>query len=319
MNTISYLESKVLNGGAITFEESIELSKVDDINSLLEASLKIKLKFKPSSACLCTVVNAKSGSCSENCKYCAQSVYYSTGIEEFELLSTEEILKKAKYNESKGATSFSMVVSGKGLNYNELEQLIDTVRTLKQETKLELCASLGIMSYDKLVQLKEVGLSSYHHNLQTSRNYFNQIINTHSYDDRINTIKAAQEAGLKICSGGIIGLGETMMDRLDLAFQVKDLGINCIPINCLIPIKGTPLENVQPISKEDILKTVALFRFINPNSNILWAAGRDYLKGYEILGFKAGFSAIITGNMLTTGGHQITEDLAMLNKLSSIV
>ena len=299
------------------------LKPTDDLNFLLTTPLEklqagaalIQEKFFGKHIDLCTIINGKSGRCSEDCKYCAQSARHHTGIDEYDFLPTEEILKVALANEKAGVNRFAIVTSGRKLDGKNFERAIDTYKVLRAALKIDLCASHGILSAEQLQRLKAAGVNRYHHNLETSRRFFPQICTTHTYDDRIKTIKFAQKIGLKVCSGGIIGMGETWQDRIDLAFELAVLEIKSIPINILTAIKGTALENLPRLSAEEILRTVAIFRYINPTANIRLAAGRKFLPDNGAAAFLHGASAAITGNMLTTTNINLQTDLKLLREL----
>ena len=263
----------------------------------------------------CTIINARSGRCGENCKYCAQAACHHTDCEEYGFLSKEEIMKVAKADQDAGANRFSLVTSGRALTGKDFEKALDTYQEMHKTLTIDLCASHGILSQEQFHRLVQTGVTSYHHNIETSRRYFPQICTSHTYDDRIRTIKAAQAEGLCVCSGGIIGMGETWQDRLDMAFELQGLGIESIPINALMPIPGTGMEGRPSLPPEDILRTIAIFRFINPTANIRLAAGRKLLPDNGKSALLTGASASITGNMLTTSGTTIAEDMEMLAEL----
>ena len=300
-----------------------ERLKVDDTDFLLDAELEdierganlIQQHFCGKHIDLCTIINGKSGHCGENCKYCAQSACHNTGVEVYDFLPAEKILSVALENEKAGVNRFSIVTSGRALSGKDFDKAIDAYKLLKQNLKIDLCASHGILNAEQFKILREVGVTSYHHNIETSRNFFPQICTSHTFDDRIKTIKLAQAAGLNVCSGGIIGMGETWRDRIEMAFELANLKIMSIPINALMAVKGTALENLPPLKPEEILRTIAIFRFINPASNIRLAAGRKLLPDKGASAFLNGASASITGNMLTTSGTTIKGDLEILKSL----
>ena len=263
----------------------------------------------------CTIINARSGRCGENCKYCAQAACHHTDCEEYGFLPKEEIMKVAKADQDAGANRFSLVTSGRALTGKDFEKALDTYQEMHKTLTIDLCASHGILSQEQFHRLVQTGVTSYHHNIETSRRYFPQICTSHTYDDRIRTIKAAQAEGLCVCSGGIIGMGETWQDRLDMAFELQGLGIESIPINALMPIPGTGMEGRPSLPPDDILRTIAIFRFINPTANIRLAAGRKLLPDNGKSALLTGASASITGNMLTTSGTTIAEDMEMLAEL----
>lgn len=230
-------------------------------------------------------------------------------------MDEDTIVKEAKQNESEGVNRFAIVTSGRALSGDEFEKAIKVFKRLHKECKIELCASMGFLTEEQFQRLHNAGVSRYHDNLESSRKYFPNICTTHSFEGKIETIKKAQKAGLSVCSGGIIGMGESMTDRIDMAIELKELGIKSIPINVLMAIKGTALENMPALKDDEILRTIAIFRYINPDANIRLAGGRKLLKENGIEAFKSGASAAITGNMLTTTGSTIENDKQMLTKL----
>ena len=317
------LKEKVLNGYQISYDEAMKLTTIDDndedtLELLFNSANDIRENFCGNYFDLCTIMNAKSGQCSEDCKYCAQSSHFKTGVQVFGLIKKEAALEEARRNESEGAHRFSLVTSGKGLKGNELElfKLEEIYNYVRENTdKLELCASHGICTKEALQRLKDAGVITYHHNLETSRRFYGEICTSHTYDDRVNTIKNAKAVGLDVCSGGIFGMGETMQDRIDMAFDLRELDIYSIPINVLTPIKGTPLENVTPITPIEVLKVIAIYRFILPKSYIRYGAGRIRLGEYALKGYRAGVNATLTGNFLTTTGTTINEDTKMIRDI----
>jgi len=315
---IKSIEENVLGGQAISFDEAMKLAdieKKEDIEELCNSANRVRQFFCGVEVDLCTIMNAKSGRCTEDCKFCAQSAFYKTNVEEYELVSKEAVLKLAGENEKEGVNRFSLVTSGRGPTVSDFEKILDIYEELNREMKIDLCASLGILGYEQLLRLRETGITMYHHNLETSREYYEKICTTHSYDERINTINAAKKAGMFICSGGIIGLGESLRDRINLAFQLRDLGVKSIPVNVLNPIKGTPLEKAESLSQEEILKTIAIIRFVNPKALIRLAGGRNLIDEYGKNCFNAGVNATITGNYLTTSGNKICDDKKMISDL----
>lgn len=314
---IRKLMDKILSDEKITKDEALALAemKEEDLELLFKAANEIREHFLGNQVNLCSIINAKSGSCSEDCKFCAQSGHYQTNIVSYPLIDGEIAVKNAKQAEHEGVHHFSLVTSGKGISSKDFSSVLNIYQKLKTETKIKLCASLGIISYEKAKALQEIGVTTYHHNLETSRNFYANICTTHTYDQRIETIVHAKKAGLNVCSGGIIGLGETMEDRIDMALDLQKLKINSVPINILVPIEGTPLANQKPLSPNEILKTIAIFRFILPKAHIRYAGGRMLLGEYQAKGLKAGISAILVGNYLTTAGSSINRDKLMLEEL----
>ena len=267
----------------------------------------------------CSIVNAKSGRCSEDCKYCAQSVHHNTDISEYPLLSRDEILKAAKIAKDDGAQRFSIVTSGNSLNEKELELVASVTSEIKQSTGLSVCGSLGSLSTNALNQLHNAGMSRYHHNIETSSRFYPSIVSTHNFQDRIDTIQRAQDIGMEVCSGGILGLGETWEDRIDMAVLLKELKVDAIPLNFLIPIEGTALESQKPINPVDAIKSIALFRIIVEDIHIKIIAGREtILKDFQAMGFMAGANGMMVGGYLTVGGRSAEEDKALTASILDI-
>ena len=309
------IAERIIDGERLKPDEDLKFLLTTPLEQLQEGARLIQSHFCGRHIDLCTIINGKSGRCGEDCKYCAQSAKHHTGVDEYDFLPTEKILEVALADERAGVNRFSIVTSGRALDGKSFERAIDAYKVLHARLKLELCASHGILTAEQLQRLRAAGVKRYHHNLETSRRFFPHICTTHTYDERIKTIKLARAAGLEVCSGGIIGMGETWQDRIDLAFEVAALEIKSIPINILNPIKGTPLENLPRLKSEDILRTIAIFRYINPTANIRLAAGRKFLPDNGASAFLHGASAAITGNMLTTLNTNIRADLKLLNEL----
>lgn len=262
---------------------------------------------------LCAITNAKSGGCPEDCSFCAQSFRSGRKTEVYPLKSPEKLLEDAKNAEKSGAQRFSIVSSGNKLNAQELESVLQAVKLIKSRTGLEVCVSPGALTPESAGRLKESGVSRIHHNLESSERFFGHICTTHSYADRIRTVRIAREAGLEVCSGGIIGLGESMEDRIQLAFTLRELDVDAVPINILDPVPGTPLENAPPLPAMEILKTLALFRLILPGKNLRLAGGRERnLRDLQAMALFCGADGLMLGNYLTTEGRSPEQDLQMI-------
>lgn len=294
------LADEIIGGRRITREDDLNMFLTCDLKELCQGADKIREAFVGEKVDLCSIINGRSGRCPEDCKYCAQSVHNHTACEIYDFLPEEKILEACKMNESEGVNRFAIVTAGRALSGEEFEKAIHAYETMKKECKIDLCASMGFLTKEQLHRLHEAGVTSYHHNIETSRRNFPNICTTHTYDMKIETLKMVKEEGMCACSGGIIGMGETWEDRLDMAISLAELGIDSIPINALMPIKGTPLENQEQLTEDDILRTIAFFRYINPDANIRLAAGRALLANDGETAFESGASATITGNMLTT-------------------
>ncbi|MBW2038335.1 MAG: biotin synthase BioB [Deltaproteobacteria bacterium] len=283
---------------------------------LLYGACRIRGHFKGNGVKLCAIVNAKSGRCPEDCAFCAQSAHHKTQIEVYPLMDPRQILQKAQEAEHMGARRFSVVTSGKSPGGGEMGKVVQALRLMREETGLVLCASLGIITQQAAHQLKEAGLRCYHHNLETASSFFLKICTTHGYEEDLDTLRWAKEAGLEVCSGGILGLGESAEQRLDLAFTLQEIGVDSVALNFLHPIPGTPLEGTKPLPPLEILKSVALFRFILPDKDIRICGGREFgLCDLHPLVFWAGANGIMIGNYLTTRGRDHRADLRMIQDL----
>ncbi len=306
------LTDDILNGRRLQRRDDVSFLLNEELDTLCRCADKIKEHFCGNKVSLCTIVNGRSGRCSEDCKYCAQSAHHSTGLQEYGFLDADTLVNDCKKNEQEGIHRYSIVTSGRTLEGNDLKTALSAYKKMKETCNVSLCAAHGFLSEDALIALKEVGVTRCHANIETSRRNFPNICTTHTYDDKIRYIKAVQKAGLSVCSGGIIGMGETWEDRIDMALSLAELGVNSIPINVLIPIPGTPFQNILRLSEEDILKTLAIFRFFNPTAEIRLAAGRSLMAHSGEKAFFSGANATITGNLLTTSGNNIQQDIKML-------
>lgn len=264
----------------------------------------------------CSIINAKSGKCPENCKWCSQSAHNNSVVEIYDILSKEECLKLAKHNEDQGVKRFSLVTSGKRLTKNEVKKICNIIEHIRENSNISICVSLGLLSLEDMRDLLNAGATRYHCNLETAPSYFPKLCTTHTTDDKIETLESAKDAGLDICSGGIIGMGEGFRERIELALTLKSLDVKSVPINLLNPIKGTPLENQPAMSSEDFLRTIAIFRIILPDAYLRFAGGRTLLsKATMEKAMEIGINAAIVGDMLTTIGCNISEDKALIKKM----
>ena len=314
MSLVNDLEKRVMGGGSCTRDELLGLA-LEPVEELCEAANRIRKRFCGDVFDLCTIINGRSGRCSENCKYCAQSSHYTTPVDEYSLLGTDVLLEGAKYNEARGVLRYSIVTSGKRLTDGDVDSLCQSYATIAAECGIGLCASHGLLSLEHCRKLKEAGVMRYHNNMETSRRNFPNVCTTHTYDDKVQTIRWAIEAGLEVCSGGIMGLGESMEDRIDMFMDIASLGIKSIPVNFLQPIPGTPYEDLNPMKEEEKLRVLALVRFIIPEGAVRVAAGRNTMEGEGKRAFLSGANAAISGDMLTTAGVSIKNDIAMLEEL----
>lgn len=312
---VQELKEKILHGELISREEAIRLADAP-LKELTEAADEIRTKMCGDGFDLCTIINGKCGRCSEDCKYCAQSAHYHTSCtESYPLLSTEELLEGARHNAAQGVLRYSIVTSGKRLSDREVDQVCESIRTIKSQVSIQVCVSFGLLGEEQFRKLREAGASRVHCNLESSAKYFPEVCTTHTYEEKIETLKAARRAGLSICSGGILGLGETMEDRIDMVLTARDLGVRSIPMNLLNPIPGTPYENNQPLTNEEACRCAAIFRFLIPDASIRLAGGRGLLPDKGEALFQSGANAAISGDMLTTAGITVETDMKLLKKL----
>ena len=276
---------------------------------LMAEALARKQVSRGSNISLCSIINAKSGKCSEDCRFCVQSSHYSTAAPIYPLKEAGEVVAAAREAHAVGATRFSLVTSGRGPSAGELKRIVELVAAIRAEVPIKVCASLGIMDRRGLQLLREAGVSRYHHNLETSREYFPSIATTHTFAERVATIRAAQEAGLEVCAGGIFGLGESEDDRVSMALTLKELAVDSVPVNVLLPLPGTPLSGMPPLAVADILRSLALYRLILPQVPIRLAAGRESgLADFLGVAFLAGVDGMMIGGYLTQRGRLPAED-----------
>ena len=314
MTTIKEYQNKVLHNRLLTKEEAMQLVDAP-LEELCKAANEIREHFCGNAFDICTIINGKSGKCSENCKYCAQSAFYNTNVESYPLLSTEKIVEQAKYNDDRGVLRYSIVTSGKRLSSEEVDQVCEMVKSIHAQTNISVCGSFGLLDEEQFRKLKAAGLTRVHNNLETSESNFENVCTTHTFKDKVEAIKAAKRAGLNVCSGGIMGLGETMEDRIDMVLAIRELGVRSIPVNMLNPIPGTPYENNPRLTNEDMRRIVAIYRFLVPNASIRLAGGRGLLPDKGRTCFLSGANAAISGDMLTTQGITIETDMKLIQEL----
>lgn len=315
MSIVEELKSRIFNDELICKSDALKLSDVP-LEELCETADEIRKHFCGNKFDICTIINGKCGKCSEDCKYCAQSAHYNTNLtESFPLVSTEKILEGAKYNADRGVLRYSIVTSGRKLSSAEVDRVCESIRRVKDEVDIEICVSFGLLDEAEFRKIKEAGASRVHCNLETSAGYFPKVCTTHTYDEKIETLKAAKRAGLSVCSGGIIGLGETIEDRIDMVLTARELGVKSIPVNVLNAIPGTPYEHNRVLTNDEVRRTVAIFRFLIPDGNIRLAGGRGLLGDKGEACFKGGANAAISGDMLTTAGITVDTDMKMIYNL----
>ncbi len=292
-----------------------------DLSLILAGAHRIKESFLDNKIDLCSIINAKSGRCSENCAFCAQSAHHKTDVPVYELKSTEEILRGAKKAEEEGSHCFGIVTSGTRVSPGrELDGILESLRRISEETSIEPSASLGILDRDTAMLLKEAGCVTYHHNLETARSFFPQICTTHDYEDDVQTVRLAKQAGMKVCCGGIFGLGESPAQRFEMAMTLKELDVDSVPINFLNPIDGTPLEGSRNLTPMDCLRIIALYRYMLPAKRISVCGGREpNLRDFQSWIFMAGASGTMVGNYLTTSGRSRETDLQMFTDAEVVI
>lgn len=318
---LAELGQRVLNGGRIDRDEALWLFGLEDTADVFELMAwanRIRERYKGNKIHLCSIVNAKAGACSENCSFCAQSAFHQTGSPRYGFVDPEPVQSALDEAQKNGVTAVGLVAAWRGLNEGPmLDEVCDRISEMRTSGKSRPDASLGLIKSQKVAdRLKAAGLECYGHNLESSRRFFPQHCTTHTFEDRLETIGYLKKAGIKICSGGIIGMGETREDRCDLALSLREIGANVCPINILNPIKGTPFENNPPLPPMEILKTIACFRFILPRQEIMIAGGRTVnLRDLQSMIFAAGASALMVGNYLTTLNQPVEKDLQMLKDL----
>lgn len=306
---------QVLAGQRLRFDEALELATRANPADLYQAADDLRKKLHHNSLDLCSIVNAKSGKCSEDCKFCAQSSRYRVEVASYDVVDVEQAIMLARQNEQHGVRRFSLVAAGRTVSEQHLEEFRRIYKRLQTETTLSFCASMGFLTREKAEKLKEMGVGRYHCNLETCRSFFPEVCTSHTWDEKVTTIKIAQDAGLEVCSGGIVGMGESLEQRLELAFELNELGILSIPLNILTPIQDTPFADLKPLSVAEVLTCVAMFRFINPKAVIRIAGGRNMLGSQQRKCFTSGANGSIVGNYLTTAGSSLGEDIAMFKEL----
>lgn len=312
-------EEKASRQEGLPYEEGCELINLPDdrIFDVLASSEKIRRLFKGDEVSLCSIINAKSGLCPEDCAFCSQSAHYDAGIKAYPMVESQKIVETAKNALQNGAREFSIVTSGTSVNKDsDVHTLIEAISKMKEEISVERCASLGIMNAETLQKLKNAGLQSYHHNLETARSFFQNICTTHDYEEDVSTVRIAKKLGFHTCSGGVFGLGESNEQRVELAATMRELDVDSVPINFLNPRPGTPLEGANNLTPLECLKIIALYRFMLPTKDIVICGGRQVnLRDMQCLIFAAGANGMMIGNYLTTFGRPPEEDLQMIRDL----
>ncbi len=324
INASAQILARAESGANITPEEAFRLidPAQTGLDELLQTSNRITRRIFGNEIGLCAIYPAKVGACSGDCAFCAQSARHSSGVTSVKVheLDSREIVQNAQSLWGLGVRRYSLVTSGERLTDAEFERILEIFRALRTETKIGLCASLGSLTPERAKALKAVGVSRYHHNIETCRSFFPKICSTHSYDDKLRTIDIARGHGMEICCGGIIAMGETPAQRVEMAFELKALDIDCVPINILNPIPGTRLEHQAPLTVDEILRTIAVFRLVLPDKALRFAGGREKALGEnEYKGYAAGINSILAGNYLTTDGKAFDRELRNLEIAGLVV
>ncbi len=319
------LADEVINGKQLSKAEALELTRIsgeENILLLCEAADRIRRSCCGNTVDLCSIINIKSGNCSENCNFCSQSAHHpGQDSPVYGLKTRAEILAGAKAAAEAGAKRFCLVSQGRGLKYNspkskEFEEILETVKLIQEEAGIKPCCALGELTLEQATALKEAGVTRYNHNLEAAENFYPEIVSTHTWQDRVETVKNLKTAGIQACTGGIIGMGESWSDRIDLALSLRELEVESVPLNLLNPRSGTPLGHLPKLDVWEALQAIAIFRFLLPKQILRYAGGREAIMGeLQSLGLKAGINAMLVGNYLTTLGQSPQQDREMLNSL----
>jgi biotin synthase len=306
---------KIREGNSLNYEQALALALNSDLEELCRAADGLRRVFHGNSFDLCSIINARSGRCSEDCRYCAQSARYPAVIDNYEQIQTDVALDQARENDRSGVRRLSLVTAGRSIASDQLEKLGALYDGLGHATDLKFCASMGLLTREKAKRLVAFGVGRYHCNLESCREYFPQVCTTHTWEEKVATLNIARDAGMDICSGGIIGMGESLEQRLQLAFELRALMVISIPINILTPIAGTPFFDLEPLPFSEVLRTIALFRLINPRAVIRLAGGRNQFGPDQYQCFTAGANGAIVGNYLTTAGNGLEQDLRAIGRM----
>lgn len=311
---VNVIENKLISGEKISQAEAHFIEQNWTTEQICGLADRVRQHFMGNKIDTCSIMNARSGRCSEDCKWCSQSVHHHSKIDIYPLVDAQEALRHALDNHSKGVGRFSLVTSGRTMSDRDIDRVTDIYREIAGQCSIYLCASMGLLNKEQLRRLKESGVGHYHCNIETAPSYFPTLCTTHTIQEKLQTIQWAREVGLKICSGGIIGMGESMEQRIEMAFALREIGVVSIPMNILNPIQGTALEGTVALSDDQILRTFGLFRLINPEAHIRFAGGRTQIAHIQERALRGGVSAALVGDLLTTIGSNIEQDRALFAK-----
>lgn len=306
---------QIHDGRELDPDQALTLAREADLEELCRAADTLCHDLHGRSFDLCSIINARSGQCSEDCRFCAQSARHPAAISSYEQIEAGVALDQARENHRFGVRRLSLVTAGRSVTDEQLERLGELYAEISRDTGFSLCASMGFLTPEKAARLVDFGVRRYHCNLESCREFFPRVCTTHGWEEKVATIRIAREAGMEICSGGIIGMGETLEQRLQLAFELRDLAVLSIPLNILTPIAGTPMADLEPIPFPEVLRTIALFRLINPQAVIRLAGGRNQFGAAQYQCFAAGANGAIVGNYLTTAGNGLEEDLRAIGSM----
>jgi biotin synthase len=323
LDSVSYLkllesvEDVILSGGKMQRSEAESLLNAPDeyLVHILATADRIRIRFKGDKFDSCSLINARAGLCGEDCSFCAQSTHHETECDTYPLCSAKEILEAALAAKDAGASRFCTVTSGGALSDEEFESLLESLIQVHSKVEIDLDASLGFLDDNRAQRLRAAGVTRYNHNIETSRDHYSDICSTHTFEQRLDTVRTSIRNGISACCGGIIGLGESPIQRLAMAYELEELGVDCVPINILNPRPGTPLEDAEPLKPLEILKTIAIFRLVLPNSTIKVAGGREKNLGdFQAMALRSGANGMIIGGYLTTTGRSVEEDVKMVRE-----
>ena len=319
--TVDDAVRRVLDGEQLGRRDGLALL-AQPVEPLAAGADLVRQHYSDGTVDACSIVNAKAGNCAEDCGFCAQSVHFDTGIDTYDFLGPETVLEAAKRAEKDGAQRFGIVVAEKGVSKEnrpgEWAEILEAIRLIRDETDVEADASLGLLTEAEAAELADIGLNHYNHNIETSRRYFPEIVGSHTFEDRLVTLRRAKAAGMDLCAGVILGMGESPTDRVDAAVELQDIGVSSLPVNILNPVEGTPLgeRDHADITRSEIMKTIAVYRFLHPEARVRLTGGREanLAPDEQHLPFEAGADGLLTGDYLTTEGQDPGDDIDIIRR-----